>query len=382
MIDPWQNSSRHCLCKENQPQHSFPVTLISQREEAEVILKVDSRHALANYFKTGVPIFEGSYEFIHNPLCGPSELGTIHSPFLVFLLVSCIHIFLHVFLYIGPSADGKLRFPFYYNPTLRKQPITCIWTLNVHSEKDLSIQLHKLIFAVSSKSCSDAKLEFYLPTAPAPNKQKYPSGSVPGTSSNAFNAYYNPYYTSKTQKTQAQPIMTLCGDSNVGDRKTEISSQLPIISAQKLKDGGPLTIRLDAAAATKLNFMISWTELYQLPKNADGTLMTSKLEQQSGENCGFICPGPEGVCIAKELVCNSVVNCPVPANFSGEHDESESKCKMTDTQFIVFNVQLNVSWVSASVVGGCVALLLCICCVLCCRCCRTKEEDEPVNFLQ
>ncbi|CAL8141415.1 unnamed protein product [Orchesella dallaii] len=340
LMDKHRNASRICLCKENQGQYSYPVTLTSQGEEAEVTLKIDPRHALNNYFKINVPIFEGSYRFMHGPLCGPTELG--------------------------PSADGKLRFPFYYNPSLRDQPVSCLWELMVHPDKDLWIHLDKLVFAMSSKSCQDAKLEFYLPSKPT-------ASITPGV-------YYNPslgispYHSYVPPKLQHQPLLTLCGDSNVGDRKTEITSELPILSAQKLLQGGPLTIRLEASAASKLNFIISWTELYQLPKNPDGSLMTSKLELK-GEDCGFICPGPEGVCIAKELVCNGVQNC--PSNVTGAHDESESKCKSTDNQFIVFNVQLNITWVTASVVGGSLALLFCFCCVICCRCCRRKEPDDP-----
>jgi len=87
----------------------------------------------------------------------------------------------------------------------------------------------------------------------------------------------------------------------MGDRKTEISSQLPILSASRLQQGGPLTIRLDAAAASKVTFLISWTELVQLPRNPDGSL-GSRLEQK--DEGGFLCPGPDGVVIDSELVCN------------------------------------------------------------------------------
>lgn len=135
------------------------------------------------------------------------------------------------------------------------------------------------MFASSAKSCADAKLEFYLP-----------SGVTPNT-----NSHFH-----QIPQRQSQPLLTLCGDSNVGDRKTEISSQLPILSAQRLQQGGPLTIRLDAAAASKVTFLISWTELVQLPRNPDGTF-GSRLQQQED---GFVCPGTEGVVINSELVCN------------------------------------------------------------------------------
>lgn len=289
-----------------------------------------------------MPIFEGSYKFIHGPLCGLTELG--------------------------PSADGKLKFPFYYNPNLRDQPATCIWELQVHPDKDLWIHLDKLIFASSAKNCADAKLEFYLPSSP--------TTSIPSPGSSG--SYYSNILgmpSTPIQKQQPQPLLTLCGDSNLGNRKTEISSQLPILTANKLKQGGPLTIRLDASAASKITFLISWTELYQLPKNPDGSLMTSKLEQKNLEECGFLCPGPEGICIAKELECNGVINCP-SNNTSEPHDESEFRCTISKSRVMIFNMSFNISWMTAAIAGGSGALLFCLCCVLCCRCCRRKHSDE------
>ena len=345
MIDPQRNTSQICLCKENQAQYTFPITLISKGEQAEVALRVDSRHALANYFKFNVPIFEGIYKFVHGPLCGLTHLG--------------------------PSADGKLKFPFYYNPQLRDQPVTCIWELQVHPDKDLWIHLDKLIFASSAKSCADAKLEFYLPSSPAP----------PVPAAGGSGSYYNTIINSMSaatpvQRQQPQPLLTLCGDSNLANRKTEISSQLPILTAQKLKQGGPLTIRLDAAAASKITFLISWTELFQLPKNPDGSLMMSKLEQKNiVEECGFLCPGPEGVCIAKELECNGVQNCP-SNNSSEPHDESEFKCRISQSRIMIMNWSFNISWMTAAIAGGSGALLLCLFCVCCYRCCRRKDSDD------
>ena len=347
MVDPHRNSSRICLCKENQGQFTYPVTLVSLGEEAEVTLRVDSRHALSNYFKSNVPIFEGSYSFIHGPLCGPSVLG--------------------------PSADGKLKFPFYFNPNLRDKPVSCLWELRIHPDKDLWLHLDKLVFSSTSKSCADAKLEFFLPSSPLPPPSAGGQTNHYG-SSGGYRGGVPPFY-NYPQKQHAQPLLTLCGDSNIGDRKTEISSQLPILTAQKLQQGGPLTIRLEASAASKINFLISWTELYQLPKNPDGTPMTSKIISDAGkDDCGFICPGTEAVCITKELLCNGVQNC--PSNSSGPHDESEVICKTTENKFIVFNIQFNISWMTAAIAGGALSLLFCICCFCCCRLCRKKEAED------
>ncbi|XP_026683775.1 uncharacterized protein LOC113469929, partial [Diaphorina citri] len=63
----------------------------------------------------------------------------------------------------------------------------------------------------------------------------------------------------------------------------------------------------------KAAFKIVWTELLHLPRNQDGTVMTSRLiEDGTGDDnkCEFLCPGDKGVCIPARLVCNGVVNCP------------------------------------------------------------------------
>lgn len=123
-------------------------------------------------------------------------------------------------------------------------------------------------------------------------------------------------------------------------------------------------------AASKLNFIISWTELHQLPKNPDGTLKTSKLEGK--EDCGFLCPGQQGICIERNLVCNGIQNCP---NTTGIHDESEDQCKLSDSHFVLLNHHLNISWITASLVGGAGALFICLICVCLCRCCCSGRRS-------
>jgi len=300
-----------CVCKDNVNSFSYPITLTSVDTSASVSLAVDGRHAVANYFKSPVPIFEGSYRFIHGPLCGATRLG--------------------------PSSDGKLRFPYFYNPQLKEQPVHCLWELSTHPGKDLWINLEKLVFSTSSKSCGDAKLELHVPSA---NKHN-------------------------------SPLLTLCGDSNVGDRKTEISSQLPIISADKLKGG--ITIRLEASTGSKLNFVISWTELTRL----DG----SKTDAMRGGCGGYLCPGTD-ICIERDLLCNGIKNC--PNNTEGAGDESEVVCKGVgrdgggENQFVVLNYRFNFSWVTASVFGGGLALATSLFCILCfcCFCGRRKDDDR------
>lgn len=94
---------------------------------------------------------------------------------------------------------------------------------------------------------------------------------------------------------------------------------MPILSAAELSpDGGDPAVKLQfigRSSPTRAVFKIAWTELFHLPRNQDGSLMTSKLTEggsldESVEGCDFVCPGEAGLCIPARLVCNGVVNCP------------------------------------------------------------------------
>lgn len=67
--------------------------------------------------------------------------------------------------------------------------------------------------------------------------------------------------------------------------------------------------------------------MFHLPRNVDGTLMSSRLteganpEDPLGDGCEFPCPGEQGLCIPERLVCNGVVNCPNVTNYKGKRTE-------------------------------------------------------------
>lgn len=71
---------------------------------------------------------------------------------------------------------------------------------------------------------------------------------------------------------------------------------------------------IGSASPARAAFKIAWTGLYHLPKNSDGSLMTSRLTEggmkSEGQGCDFICPGDEALCIPARLICNGIVNCP------------------------------------------------------------------------
>lgn len=134
----------------------------------------------------------------------------------------------------------------------------------------------------------------------------------------------------------------------------------------KIRFTGPTT---PARAA----FKIAWTELFHLPRNPDGTLMTSRLTEAAGlqaEECGYVCPG-ETVCIAASLVCNGAPNCP-GANGSLAADEAVEMCAARAESGGSY---LLLGAVAAGGLGGLACLvLLCRCC--CCLCCPKEEDDE------
>jgi len=130
--------------------------------------------------------------------------------------------------------------------------------------------------------------------------------------------------------------------------------------------------RLPARTAFKL----AWTELYQLPRNSDGSLATSRLNSE----CEFLCPGESGACIASRLVCNGIQNCPnittttttttTGTNNEGPHDESPELCKTHSPE------QINWFAIGLGATGG--AILAGICLGLSCRACRKRTDDDDV----
>lgn len=77
------------------------------------------------------------------------------------------------------------------------------------------------------------------------------------------------------------------------------------------------------SSPTRAAFKIAWTEMFHLPRNVDGSQMTSRLteggnpEDPLGDGCEFPCPGDQGLCIPERLVCNGVVNCPNVTDYKG-----------------------------------------------------------------
>ncbi|KAJ9589348.1 hypothetical protein L9F63_017453, partial [Diploptera punctata] len=328
---------------------SLPVTFVSKGESLNLLLHVDAAHAASSYFKHPTPLFEAKYEFVHGPLCGPPL--------------------------IPQTAEGELHFPFYEALGFVEPPksIRCIWELRVTRDLDLWLHIDKIKFA--SRSCEDGRLEFFLPSKPN------------------------------------EPFLSVCGE-NVSSLK-----QLPILSAAELsalppQQGASATTLPPASTAeqpsvkiqftgtvspARAAFKIAWTEMYHLPRNADGTMMTSRLTEGgtssgdggtsgSSENvdgCEFICPGDSGLCIPARLVCNGVINCPniTLGNEDGTSgtnigsDEAPELCERAETDAV--------NWLAIGLGAAGGAILAISCLVILCRACfchKRASDDDDIDF--
>ena len=359
-----------CLCKGaptsgttitgNPAQPSLPVTFTSKGEALNLLLHVDAAHAASSYFKHPTPLFEAKYEFVHGPLCGPPL--------------------------IPQTAEGELHFPFYEALGYVEPPksIRCIWELRVTRDLDLWLHIDKIKFA--SRACDDGRLEFFLPSKPN------------------------------------EPFLSVCGE-NVSSLK-----QLPILSAAELSALPPqqgVSVTTIPPVATveqpsvkiqftgtvspaRAAFKIAWTEMYHLPRNADGTMMTSKLTEggtssadggtsENVDGCEFVCPGDSGLCIPARLVCNGVINCPnitlgieegpggsnmgvsgnsgssyIVSSVLGGSDEAPELCERAEADAV--------NWLAIGLGAAGGAILAISCLVILCRACfchkRAGDDDD------
>lgn len=314
-------SGATCLCKNtNTTRHRF----ISQGENVNVEMSVESSHSATSYFKHATPLFELEYEFVHGPLCGAATFPS------------------HV-------DGGELHFPHYEALGYVEAPRTvhCIWEIRVSPNRDIWIQYDNVRFV--SKDCRDGTLNVFLPS-------------------------------------QTSPHLTVCGH-NVSALKTSspiaaTSLRSPALSTSftpaphvRIQFIGPTT-------PAKAAFKIVWTELLHLPRNQDGTVMTSRLiEDGRDENdkCEFLCPGDKGVCIPARLVCNGVVNCPGTvhkgngSSFQSAGDEALELCA---TRLVGESANWRLIGLGACAGTLLALILLALIVRCCCRCCFKRADDD------
>ncbi|KAJ8980367.1 hypothetical protein NQ317_019008, partial [Molorchus minor] len=240
---------------------------------------------------------------------------------------------------IQPTTDGEIHYPYYEAIGYVEPPksIRCIWEIKINKDRDLWLHFDRIKF--SSKSCDDGIVDIFL-------------------------------------KGRLDPYLSLCGEN------VSLAKELPILTSAELSPDGEetsITIQfIGRTSPTRAAFKIAWTEMFHLPRNVDGTLMSSMLieggnpEIASGNDCEFPCPGEQGLCIPQRLVCNGVVNCPNISDYKGTSfsDESADVCDKGKTAETI-------NWVYVGVAVVSVLLLLCCCCIYICRkCCRYCCSDD------
>ena len=374
----------HCICRstptagEANPEGQQSVLrIVSRGERLELKLLVDGAHAAVSYFKQSTPLFEARYEFAHSPLCGPAILPA--------------------------TTDGEIEFPHYEALGYVTPPrsIKCIWELRVHRDRDVWLHFDKIKFA--SRSCEDGKLEIFLP-----------GNSEPFIGICGENVSYVREMP-RISAAQIAPPGFNAGDRNSGTNReptlAQTNQQQPVSPSpsstdqqQEEYDGWPTVIIqfTGSMAPARTAFKIAWTELYHLPRDASGALNTQKLD----EYCGFQCPGDAG-CIPARLLCNGVVNCPLPEsrsvfrnsyNGSGlltiaeePNDESPELCgddalgnrgNVAGSGNGVGNLASVVGsagWAGAGLGAGLAILVALICLITVCKICRRRATPRDIH---
>nr|XP_018901755.1 PREDICTED: uncharacterized protein LOC109033539 [Bemisia tabaci] len=330
-----------CICRtpntirlKTGPGHppSRPImTLISTTEQLYLEMAVEASHAASSYFKYDAPLFEASYEFVHGPLCGPTllpmaEAGEINYP--------------------NFEALGYTRLP---------RAVHCIWELRVTPGRDVWLHAEKISFI--TKDCRDGHLAVYLPSNP-----DRPFISVCGHNVSAL---------------QEMPAF---GEAHLTPSAEATVGHIPPQTVQ-IQFVGPTT---PAHTAIK----IYWTESFRLPRNPDGSVMTSRLIDDSPaaegtvEGCAFECPYTSYFCIPKRLVCDGAVNCPPAPPGSGTNatwsaDEDPQLCATkTSTQLDYYKLGVRAgSGLLLTLALLCVIQRYFCCCCSCCCCSKRRRKE-------
>jgi hypothetical protein len=278
-----KNKTQHrlaCFC-DNIPR---PVRLISSDNQMNLEMMVLGQYATQHYFKYPNTLFTANYEFVHPPLCGPVTLG--------------------------PKADGELIFPHKnaFGLPLTGAPqktVKCIWELKVSPQRDLWLSVDKAKFGIYG-SCEVGKIEVYL------------AGRL-------------------------EPRFIVCPENATMAKDLQILSAAEL-SAHDNLNNEPLPVIIqyvgDNRFPGKSAFRLVWTELYHLPRNADGTLSSGA--QLLKSPCDFVCPGNPTVCLPKHLLCNGIVNCPNASRANNEAHSMESlisNVEQTLQTYGIFNLK-------------------------------------------
>lgn len=178
----------------------------------------------------------------------------------------------------GESAlvgqQGQLVFPT-LPPSLLPTRVYCRWHLQVAVQRHV---LLKFAYFKMADNCSMSNLKIHLPSS----KQK------------------------------------LCRDNH--DQEIMIFFQKDAVRSDE-KSGANREIVLELNTTSLTAFKMLWTEMTTKPSQYEG----NGNPMAGSDACQFQCPGSQ-YCIAYDLVCNGVINCPI-TNFTWDPlDESVTEC--------------------------------------------------------
>lgn len=165
-----------------------------------------------------------------------------------------------------------------------------------------------------SDDCQDGRLEVYLPS----RSVDYPFMSACGHNATALKDL--PLLTSKDVEEIAEKSSPTAGGAESQRHDNNRSSR------RRRQPQRYVHVRfVGNAYPHKAQFKIAWSELSHLPRNPDGTPRTARRTSDADDECAFLCPGDERLCLPARAVCNGVVNCPGAPN-----DESPATCDRWD----------------------------------------------------
>ncbi|XP_063224709.1 cubilin [Bacillus rossius redtenbacheri] len=219
---------------------------------------------------------------------------------------------------LAPAPEGELVFPHLEALGWGEPPraVRCIWQLRVSRDRDLWLHFDQVQFA--SRACEHGRLEVFLAA-------------------------------------RADPFLSVCGENVSALRDVPVLSAADLQPAVELRFSG-------SVAPARAAFKVAWTELFHLPRHADGSLATAPL---ADEACGFVCPGDAALCVPARLVCNGVANCP---NSSEAADEAPELCARAEPADSWLGVGLGAA-------GGLVLAAACLA-LLCRACCRKRPGAD------
>ncbi|CAG0888685.1 unnamed protein product [Cyprideis torosa] len=289
--DPRSSEGRpHCICL-NHGRGQAPKVFFSTENHLILSLFIPGSSALKYFKDFGSGIFEGTYRYVHQYVWSGAEKKRTHGPSSRRKAIGMKGL-VGTLPYedtCGPtrflsSPEGRLFYPL-FDPASRTSPVygglielngedvVCVW--DVETSPGMSVWLDFTDLRPSSRDCNVEKLSVFI-------------------------------------EGEEAPFITVCGNGT--------GQNIPIVTGER-NPRNLIRVVFQTPWDSNAQFQLMWTELLANKR-------VSRAEALLSPSCDFQCPGNQG-CIPMELVCNGVLNCPLPIgnrSRNEEHDESAERC--------------------------------------------------------